>query len=125
AGHVRAVVLNVLSRPERFRLVAKELFYALLTGPRPPGEPELAIATVRDCFSGIKEFLTWADQRGMPTLAALTSQDLAAYQQHLVARRLSVSRRGRLRRHARLFWIYRAVLAADRLGVDPAGLDGW
>ncbi len=117
--------MNFTILPERFRQVAKELFYALLAGPAPAGEPELHILTIRLYFHGVKQFLCWLDQRRIPALAAVGAEDLEAYQRHLLGRRISQSQRLGLRRPVRLFWSYRAILATDRLTFDPAQLDWW
>ena len=39
--HLRRNILNFPTLPQRFQLVAKELFYALLVGELPPGEIRL------------------------------------------------------------------------------------
>ena len=39
----------------------KELFYAMLAGGLPPGEPRPEIATVRHHFTAIIRFLRWLD----------------------------------------------------------------
>jgi hypothetical protein len=102
--HGRKLTLNFATVPERYRQATKELFYALLAGEPPPGEPQLSIGTIRNCFSSVLAFLTWADHRGAGSLAALTAEDLAAYQEHLLTRRDGLPKwRQERRRAVRLF----------------------
>jgi integrase len=125
-AHRRELHLNFARVPKQFRLAAKELFYALLAGEPPAGHLQLKVATIHGHFSTVLAFLAWADQRGVASLSALTAEDLAAYQEHLVMRRGMTADRRRKHRHAvRLFWIYRAQLAADQLVLDPDQLEEW
>jgi hypothetical protein len=124
--HGRKLTLHFTTVPERFRPAAKELFYALLAGQPPAGQPRLGIDTIRGHFSTVLAFLTWADRRGVGSLAALGAQDLAAYQEHLLTSPGTTPRWRQKRRHAvRLLWLYRAQLATDRLPLDPDRLEGW
>jgi integrase len=123
--HGRKVTLSFATVPERFRLAIKELFYALLAGEPPPGQPQLHVTTIRGRFSSVLAFLTWADERGVPCLAGLTAEDLAAYQEHLLKRPGRTAEwRQKHRNAVRLLWIYGAKLFNDRLMFDPA-LEAW
>jgi integrase len=124
--HGRKLTLHFTTVPERFRQAAKELFYALLAGQPPAGQPRLGIDTIRGHFSTVLAFLRWADTRGVGSLAALRAQDLAAYQEHLLTQPDSTPWWRQKRRHAvRLLWRYRAQLASDHLAFDPDRLEGW
>ena len=46
-------ILNFAHIPTRFRTTVKELFYAMLAGKLPPGEPRREITTVRGHFTAI------------------------------------------------------------------------
>jgi integrase len=128
--HHRKLVLNFASMPEQFRLVAKELYFALLAGEPTPGRRRPHIATIRGSFSAMLAFLQWADRRGVMSLGALTAEDLNAYQEHLLKQRGgkaggAAGWRQKHRHAVRLFWIYRGGLATDRLSFDPGALDAW
>ncbi len=126
--HSRTLILNFAAVPERFRPATKELFFVLLAGEPPPGQPRLHVVTIRGHFGKVVGFLTWADQRGVATLGALTAADLAAYQDHLHKRPGATAQWRQRQRHVvRLFWVYRARLTvdADRLLFDPDGLAAW
>jgi hypothetical protein len=123
--HNRRLILNFAALPARFRQGAKELFFALLAGSPPKGERELGIDTIRGHFTRVRVFLTWAEQRGRPAVAALTIEDLEAYQHYVLTLRGSPGWRNVLRRSVRLFWLYRDHLFTDRLVLDPYRLDEW
>ena len=81
--HVKSLALTFQTVPSRYRLQAKQLFYAVLAGPLPPGEKRLGIATARSLFVCVKAFLKWLDARpatdgrpAHPRLGDLTGQDL-------------------------------------------------
>jgi hypothetical protein len=112
--HSRTLILNFASVPERFRPATKELFFALLAGEPPPGQPRLHVVTIHGHFGKVLEFLTWADQRGVATLGALTADDLVAYQDHLHKRPGATAQWRQRQRHVvRLFWVYHARLTID------------
>jgi integrase len=126
--HNRKLILNFAAVPERFRLAAKELCYALLAGEPPPGQLRLHVVTIHGHFGKMQDFLTWVDQRGVAALGALTADDLAAYQEHLRKRPGATAQWRQRQRHVvRLFWVYRARLTTDtnRLSLDPDGLEAW
>ncbi len=83
--HKNSLILNFPSLPARFRPTAKDLCYALLARDLPPGERESSPDTVSVYFTALKQFLTWADQRGIPALRTVTAADLDAYNDHLLA----------------------------------------
>lgn len=118
-------ILNFPTLPEPFRAVTKELFYALLLGELPPGETRLKQHSIRSAFSHVKTFLDWVHTRGRCTLAAMTREDFADYQQWVLLTDLSPTQRGMHRRAARLFWVFRDALHTDRLTVDPQRLQAW
>jgi len=123
--HKHAVILNFAALPERFRLVAKELCYALLACDLPPGERESGVDTIRGYLVGLGQFLSWVDQRGVPTLAAVTAADLDAYNDHLLAGRRSIGNCAQRRHAVRLLWRYASKLTADALTLDPNTLSSW
>ena len=115
-----------LSRPpHQFRDTAKELFYTLLAGDPPPGEPRYGLTTLRGLFTGVKYFLSWADLAGHAALRSLTPDDLMQYQAWMLRSHFSPERRATNRRSARLFWLYRDLLRSDRLIHDPRRLTSW
>ncbi|MEU5149356.1 hypothetical protein AB0G42_19505 [Streptomyces yangpuensis] len=124
--HVKAVTLRWSTIPAAFRLVTKELLFALLAHKPPPGQPGLSISSIRMKFSEVKGFLTWAEKEGIASISEITPQLLARYNTALIAAGGTVDRRDRKRRAARLFWIYREALPADgRLSLDPPLIEGW
>jgi integrase len=124
--HGRKLILDFARVPERFRLAAKELCYALLAGEPLPGQPQLRVESIRKRFSTLLGFLTWAEARGVSSLADLTASDLAAYQAHLLKQQgKSAEWRRERRRCVRLFWVYRGRLSTDRLALDPDRLAAW
>jgi hypothetical protein len=121
--HGRSLILDFRTLPVRFRLVAKELFYRLLTGDLPADCASARdIATIRAYFSAVKYFLGWVDQRQASALSDLTPADLEEFGRRLAIERISGVRRLHKWRAARLFWLCRAKLTADRLTFDPAAL---
>jgi integrase len=124
-AHYRGVGLDFTKLPERFRLTAKELFYALLSADPPAGESQLAISSVRRLFGPVKKFLDWADQHEFRTLVSITHRDLTSYQRWLLTTALTREQRVVHRRTARLFWVYRDNLSSDRLTFDPRRLPAW
>ncbi len=118
-------ILNFPTLPEQFRVVTKELFYALLVGELPPGEVRLKQVSIRSAFSRVKKFVDWVHQRGRRTLASMPRDDFVEYQQWLLHTDLSPSQRGMHRRAARLFWVFRDDLHTDRLTFDPQRLESW
>jgi hypothetical protein len=75
--HKNALILNFPTLPARFCQVARELCYALLARDLPPGERESAPDTIRVYFTALKQFLTWADQRGTPASPRLLTAETA------------------------------------------------
>jgi hypothetical protein len=124
--HRKMVTLHFATVPERFRQAAKELFYQLLAGELPPGQQRLRVETIRGRFGQLRAFLTWAEQREVWSLAALTTADLTAYQADLLKRPGGTAQWRQQQRHAvRLLWVYRVSLTVDRLALDPDGLEAW
>lgn len=128
--HERAAVLDFTRVPAAHRAVARELFYGMLSGPLPPGLPRAAISSVRQAFTAVGYFLTWADSRAAggrnrpAALAGLAAADLEDFHRHLAAAFRTRERRAHYRASVRLLWHYRATLS-DPLSLDPARLDGW
>jgi hypothetical protein len=124
-------ILNFAHIPARFRSTVKELFYAMLAGKLPPGEPRGEITTVRGHFTAITRFLRWLDTwptvaTGQPArrLVELVGADLQAYLKDLPRTQRSPATRERTRVSIRVLWRYRTV-TPDHLLFDPAHLDDW
>jgi len=129
--HIRSLSLVFDTVPARYRLHAKQLCFALLSGPLPPGEKRYAAITVRAVFGEAQKFLNWLETRpgrpgrpAGPALGDLTGQDLLDYQHHMVA----VAGRGdgalqNARGAVGLFWRYRRELT-DPLRIDPRQIEG-
>jgi hypothetical protein len=128
--HVRSMMLNFHLVPDRYRLHAKQLCYAMLAGPLPAGEKRQTPVGIRGTLRDLRRFLTWLDTRlaapgrvARPALAELTAQDLADYHRHL----LDIGNAGtreNARRAVRLLWRYRHGLT-DPLPFDPRDLEDW
>ena len=123
--HKNALILNFPTLPARFRQVAKDLCYTLLARDLPPGERESTPDTIRAYFSALKQFLTWADQRGIPALRAVTPADLDAYNEHLLASGSAASDQWQQRHAVRLLWRYAGKLTSDALTFDPGLVPSW
>ena len=123
--HKNALILNFPTLPARFRQVAKDLCYALLARDLPPGERESTPDTIRVYFTALKQFLTWAGQRGIPALRDVTAADLDAYNDHLLASGWAVSYQAQRRQAVRLLWLYAGKLTSDALTFDPALVSSW
>ncbi|MFV8182078.1 hypothetical protein [Streptomyces sp. AF1B] len=124
----RNLILNFDRFPARFRPVAKQLAYAMLSGPLPQGERRCKVEGVRCASTELFRFLTWLDDQSEPRcqqLGTLTGADLLAYQRHLVGLFPgSAAQRETCRAKVRLFWRWRHNLS-DRLSFDPVHIDGW
>jgi hypothetical protein len=119
--HLRRITLDFRTLPIRFRLVAKELFYLLLTGDLPPECASIrTITTIRSYFSFARSFLRWVDQRQAAALSTLTTADFEEFERRLASERICKEVRQQKWRAARLFWLCRAKLTTDRLTFDPA-----
>ncbi|MEU9291461.1 hypothetical protein AB0D57_44310 [Streptomyces sp. NPDC048275] len=127
-SNVRNLILNFERVPTGFRAVAKQLAYALLSGPLLPGERRCKVEGVRAVFTELVRFLTWLEGRRESRcrrLSTLTGADLLAYQRHLADLfGGSPAQRDRCRAKVRLFWRWRHNLD-DYLSFDPAHIDGW
>jgi hypothetical protein len=117
-------ILDFTRIPDPYRQVAKELCYAMLSGPVPAGEARPTVATVRTYFTDVIRFLNWADRQGKP-LGALTEHDLEDFQRFLIASVPTVDGRASARVGARKFWLWRHALASGGLRFDPLRVDGW
>jgi len=125
--HQRQVTVRFGDLPAVYQGAARQLCYAMLSGPLPRGEQRPQIGTVRCMFSEIKRFCDWLAARpGSPPLAEVTAADLEDYHLHLltVLGRATATTRSRARSGVRLFWRYRHALN-DRLSFDPRRLDCW
>lgn len=116
--------LNFATLPASFRDLAKQLFFAMLTGDVPAGEPVLAIESICRLLTSVRRFLNWAEGR-VDRLADLTADQLVDYHATVVDLPLSPGSKAFERRACRLFWIYRAKLAGDGLQLDPRHLPEW
>ena len=128
--HQRRLSLDFDTLPARYRPVAKELCYAMLSGQLPHGESRPRPETILSMFSCLRKFLAWLDDRpgagaNGPALVDLVGDDLSAYQRHLKTAVPHPPTRERHRAVVRLFWRYRTVLTADHLPFDPHHVDGW
>lgn len=128
--HVNTLALDFATVPERYRPHAKQLCYAMLAGPLPPGERRQSLLSIRSVFSELRRFLLWLDTRppasqrpARPDLADLTGGDLTDYHRHLLALS-NASAREHARRALRLFWRYRTGLS-DPLRIDPHHVESW
>jgi len=122
--HERRFILDFTRIPARYRQVAKELCFAMLSGPLPPGEDRPAVGTVRTVFTEYVRFLCWVDGRAR-RLDALTGADLEDFQRFLIASLPAAGARQTVRAGARRFWLWRKALPSDALRFDPSHLDGW
>jgi hypothetical protein len=121
--HLGRITLDFRTLPVRFRLVAKELFYLLLTGNLPPECALIRdITSIKSYFYLVRYFLRWVDQRQATALDALTTADFEEFERHLANARISTENRQVKRRAARLFWECRAKLTTDRLTFDPGAV---
>ncbi|MET8759901.1 hypothetical protein [Lentzea sp. NPDC004782] len=128
--HLKALVLDFPSVPERYRLHAKQLCYAMLAGPLPPGERRQNVSTVCSVFSEVRRFLHWLDGRppegtrpARPSLAEVTEQDITDFHRHLLTLP-GLGARQHARHAVRLLWRYRTGLS-DPLRVNPHQVDSW
>ncbi|MGH3274727.1 MAG: hypothetical protein ACRDNZ_10480, partial [Streptosporangiaceae bacterium] len=123
--HVTSQRLNFLGIPAQYRSAAKQLAYAMLSGPLPAGEQRRNVRTVRSVFTEFRRFLTWLDHQGTtaprpPGLAGVTGADIAAYQRHLIATGLPQRGRAVAQSSIGYLWRYRHALdPADQLQFDP------
>jgi hypothetical protein len=132
--HATALALDFARVPTCYRPLAKQLFGRLLSGPHPPGIPELSIRSVRQKFTALTVFWRWLDERATahtarqarpaPALASLTGRDLEDYHRHLLATTRTRGPRVACRSAVRLLWFYRHHLA-DHLEFDPCHLEDW
>ena len=129
--HVKSLALTFQTVPSRYRLQAKQLFYAVLAGPLPPGEKRLGIATARSLFVCVKAFLKWLDarpatdgRRAHPRLGDLTGQDLEDYERHIVEHFRNPGMRENARRGVHMLWRYRSGLS-DPLRINPRHVEGF
>ena len=127
-----SLILPFTDIPARYKTVAKELCYAMLSGDLPPGETRSGIDSIHRVLRELKVFLAWLHGRvpaaGGPTgpaLADLTGTDLLDYQRHLMATCPSLGLRDVRRAAVRRLWRYRTRLSGDPLPFDPRHLDGW
>ncbi|MFI6048418.1 hypothetical protein ACIA8C_42885 [Nocardia sp. NPDC051321] len=130
-AHTRSVVVNLALIPDPWRVVAKELLFAMLSGDLPPGEERPTISTVRTRYTELKRFMIWLDTgaaastgRRPASLRELVGADLQSYQKHLIVTLKSPDYRDIARGGVRMLWRYRSALS-DHLTFDPANLDGW
>jgi integrase len=121
--HLCARILDFRRLPDRFRLVAKQLFYLLLVGDLPPDCASIkGVTTIHDYFGAVRYFLDWVDERQAAALSALTPADFDDFERRVASERIGEPRRRFRQRAARLFWLCHAKLTADRLVFDPAAI---
>lgn len=109
----------------------KQLCYAALAGPLPPGEKRLSITTVRGVFVNIKTFLKWLDTRtpvqdrlSHPRLGDLTAADYEDYERYIRGYFRGAGGRENARRGLYMFWRYRSGLS-DPPRVNPRDAEGF
>lgn len=128
--HVGTLTLDFTTVPPRYRMHAKQLCHAMLTGPLPAGEKRQSPASAHRALGNVRRFLHWLDTRPpapgcrpQPDLATLTGQDLADYHRHLLSLP-SPTIRDHGRAGLRLLYRYRARLS-DPLLIDPQHVASW
>lgn len=124
-----AQILDFTTVPPACRIMAKELFYAMLSGKLPDGEPRPSLSTIRTRFTEVRPFLIWADRQSTLAdhelrFASIVGADLVRFNKQLSATSRNQSQRVKTRTAVRMLWRYRDVLS-DTLSFDPAHLDGW
>lgn len=127
---MRSLVVTFDTIAAAYRLPAKQLCLAMLSGALPPGERRQTAVGIRGVFIEVRKFLNWLDLRRStpgkpaPTLAALTADDVLDYHHHLLTLALGHGSRENARRAVCMFWRYRAHIT-DTLTFDPRRIDGW
>jgi hypothetical protein len=129
--HVKSLALNFPAIPDRYQRDAKQLCYAVLAGPLPPGEKRLNITTVRSIFVNIKLFLKWLDARPAvenrpprPRLGDLRTADYEDYERYIRRYFRGAGGRENARRGVHMFWRYRSGLS-DPPRVNPRDAEGF
>jgi hypothetical protein len=122
--HERRFILDFRPVPASHRQIGKELCYAMLAGPVPPGEDHPAVATVRTAFTDYARFLKWAAGRDT-SVSGMTGADLEDYQRFLSTSLPNPGTRKRACSGVRKFWLWRSSLPSGGLRFDPLHLDGW
>lgn len=122
--HERRFILDFRPIPASHREIGKELCYAMLAGPVPPGEDRPAVATVRTAFTDYARFLKWAAGRNT-SVTGMTGADLEDYQRFLATSLPNPGTRKRACSGVRKFWLWRSSLPSGGLRFDPLHLDGW
>ena len=127
----RGLVLHFATVPEAYRLCAKRLCYALLSGDLPPGERRLTINSVLGVFYKVRTFLLWLNERQVPTLGIpppvneLTGADLEGYQRYLLRSFAGHQYRLSHRSVVGYLWRYRHMLGEHGLPFDPKHIPAW
>ena len=83
--------LDFSTLPAPFRDVAKQMFFATLTGDVPAGESVLAIGSIRRLFTSVRRFLGWAEGR-VDRLAAHLHETVGVRERPAAVARLEVLR---------------------------------
>jgi len=123
-----ALLINFEPFPDGYRVIAKELAYAMLSGQLPSGEQRLSVTTVRSIVMSTNAFFTWLDSGGSRqhrALADLTTNDLENYQRRLIVTAATSSIRRKRQNAVHYLWRYRSSLLTDRLTINPRSLPGW
>lgn len=131
-AHVRSLVVSFDTLADRYRLPAKELCLAMLSGPLPAGERRQSAVGIRGTFIEVRKFLHWlaertpahTDREQMPALSLLTAADVLDYHHYLMTLPVGVGSRENSRRAVCMLWRYRTCLT-DTLTFDPRRIDGW
>ncbi|OZC47864.1 hypothetical protein CH251_25945 [Rhodococcus sp. 06-462-5] len=130
-AHVRSVVVNFDTLAAPYRLPAKELCLAMLSGPLPAGERRQSVVGIGSTFVEVRKFLHWLTDRApesgrpsVPTLGSLTAADVLDYHRHLMTLSVGFGSRENSRRAVCMLWRYRTCLT-DTLSFDARRIDGW
>ncbi len=104
--HGKSQSLYFQNVPDRYRRGAKQLCYAMLSGPLPPGENRQSVHGIRSTLNDLRRFMRWLDSEksDLDRLSAVTDAVLTDYQRHLLNLDLTAGSRENARRAVTLLW---------------------
>ncbi|WNV83100.1 hypothetical protein [Umezawaea sp. Da 62-37] len=118
--HQTELTMNFARVPARFRHVAKEVIYTLLTGELPPGcESIRTIVTICAYLSDLRMSLAWLENHGISAVATLTRDDVEVFASHVHGLRVSQDTKDSYHRALRVLWLCRTKIS-DSLTFDPS-----
>lgn len=131
-AHVRSLVVSFDTLVAPYRLPAKQLCLAMLSGPLPAGERRQSVVGIGSTLIEVRKFLHWlaertpahSDRVQMPALSSLTAADVLDYHHYLMTLPVGVGSRENSRRAVCMLWRYRTCLT-DTLTFDPRRIEGW